>query len=275
MRFAVVHLEKDKNHRVHKSVPSLHASAEEIQDQENQTMGTRVLKSDSLAELLQAGQFNYEDLQRRCEVYLESVRQQARQMLLDAEAEVETIRQQAREAGKREGHATGLQQAENELAQRVQQQAGQLLQQRVSGVLGGLKQATAQIEQERQQVLARWEQRALQLSLAIAEKLIHQQLDAHPELLAKRVEDILQLALGGSRTVVRLPAADLERVGPQLQELLELTRHQAGVELIQDDRLSTGDCIVETDQGRIDARIETQLNRIVQELFGPTNELTS
>lgn len=238
-------------------------------------MGTRVLKSDSLSDLLQAGQFNYEDLQQRCEVYLENVRQQARQMLLDAEGEIEAVRQQAREQGKQEGLVQGLQQAEQELTQRVQHQAGQLLQQRLNGVLGGLKQATAQLEQERQQVLARWEQRALQLSLAIAEKLIHQQLQAHPELLVKRVEEILELALGGSRTIIRLSPADLERVGPHLQEVLDLTRQHAGVELIPDDRLSAGDCVVETDQGRIDARIETQLNRIVQELFGPADELTS
>ncbi|HBN74806.1 MAG TPA: hypothetical protein DD473_03075, partial [Planctomycetaceae bacterium] len=73
---------------------------------------TRVMKSNTISEALAGGQYNFEDLQVRCENYLESVRQQARQMLLDAQEEIEQLKQEA----KAEGHQLGLQQGLQEAA---------------------------------------------------------------------------------------------------------------------------------------------------------------
>jgi len=229
---------------------------------------SRVLKSGSGAELLSADQFNYEDLQLRCENYLDSVREQSRKMLLDSKAQIEKERVAAIEAGRQEGLAKGLQQAEQQLQKQIQQQAEQLVKQRLQKVLPPLKAAADRLEAERQQCIARWEQQGLELILAIAEKLVHERIGQHPEQTAARVAEVLNLTLGSANIRVRLNEADLQATESHLETLTNSLQQKASVELIGDATLGPGDCIVETEHGQIDARISTQLERIAAELAG-------
>lgn len=232
------------------------------------SMNSRVLKSDSVGELLVAGQFNYEDLQARCEAYLESVRRQARQMLLDAQQEIERAREAAIAQGRQAGLAEGLKQAESQIQQQVLREAEQQSKDRLQTVLPLLHTAAKQLQGEYQQARARWESQALELVLAIAAKLTHRQLSLSPELVCHRIDEALQMGMGSPRVVIRLAEQDLRSLGPQLEVLVETVRQQSRVELLADGRLSPGDFLIETDHGRIDARLETQISRIASELLG-------
>ncbi|WP_237226830.1 FliH/SctL family protein [Rubinisphaera sp. JC750] len=229
---------------------------------------SRVLKSGSAAELVSADQFNYEDLQARCENYLDNVREQSRKMLLDSQAKIEQERKAAVEAGRQEGLAKGLQQAEQQIQEQVQKQAEQLVKQRMQKVLPALAAATEQLENERQQCIARWEQQGLELVLAISEKLVHERLGQNPGQITVRVAEILNLTLGSSRLRIRLCESDLKNAAEHLEVLTSSLQHKANVELVGDPDLQAGDCIVETEHGQVDGRISMQLARIAAELAG-------
>ena len=229
---------------------------------------SRILKSETVAEIVAAGQFNYEDLKLRCDHYLDSVRAQARQLLLDAQQQIEQSKKQATEQGHAAGVAQGLQQAEQQIQQRIKKQAEQILQQRLDQLTAPLQQATRQLQQERQECVSRWDNQALELICALVEKLVHKHIELDPAVITDRLHELLQLTIGSSQIRVHLAQTDLDRVGPDLEQLLQTVRQRTQVELVGNAEFQPGDCFIQTESGTLDARITTQLERIVNELGG-------
>ena len=59
---------------------------------------------------------------------------------------------------------------------------------------------------------------------------------------------------------------------PKDPELLSKLRSIEEVELTEDEEISPGGCVLRFGSGQIDARIETQLDRIAEELLGQKDE---
>ena len=82
------------------------------------------------------------------------------------------------------------------------------------------------------------------------------------------VSAALQLSAGSRRVEVRLHPADL-----QLLTSDQALSTSSGLStlsdelLVADETLERGDCLVQTTDGRIDARLETLLDRITTELL--------
>ncbi len=232
----------------------------------NQT--TKVLKAESLAEMSAVDQFNYEDLKKRCEHYLESVREKTRQMLLQAQEEVNQIKKQAAEQGRKEGIERGLQEAQKQNDQAIQKKAQQLVQKKIQNLVPLLQEASQNLEHEKQACLSRWESQAIELVIAITEKLVHRSLKLSPEIVRDRLEEILKLTVGNSQLSIRVAEQDLESLEEFRETVIKTLSQQAHVNLTADPNLNSGDVFVTTEHGVIDARIETQLDRIAEELLG-------
>ncbi len=228
---------------------------------------TRVMKSNTISEALAGGQYNFEDLQVRCENYLESVRQQARQMLLDAQEEIEQLKQEAKAEGHQLGLQQGLQEAEKTSQEKVKQEAKTQVDKKLQTVLPGLKQAASQIHELRQDAEAYWQQQSIELVLAITRKLIHRSIGNDPTIVADRIKDVLKLVMGQSEIQLHVSEQDLEQLSDQLEQVTSRI-HQTKVQLIGQPDLASGECVVQMKYGEIDARIETQLQRIAEELLG-------
>ena len=69
----------------------------------------------------------------------------------------------------------------------------------------------------------------------------------------------LRRVVEGGTLRIRVNAEDLQTVRGNREELLTLVDNIRHVEIIEDRRVGAGGCIVETDAGSIDARLETQL----------------
>ena len=61
---------------------------------------------------------------------------------------------------------------------------------------------------------------------------------------------------------IRVHGNDLETVRTNRADLLTLVDGANHVEIIEDRRVEPGGCIIETNAGSIDARIETQLESV-------------
>ena len=108
----------------------------------------------------------------------------------------------------------------------------------------------------------------VELAIAIAAKLLRRQLDLRPENAAGMVATALQLSAGSRRVEVRLHPQDLELLRGD-QSLAVSSGLSALPEdlLVVDETLERGDCLVQTVDGRVDARLETLLERIAIELL--------
>ena len=192
---------------------------------------------------------------RQLEAPAGSVRDVA-DVLSAAHADAEQIRQHARAAGEAEGRAAGLAAARAEMEPSLHAIAG----------------AAQALEAARDQVIAELEHDAVALALRLAEQIVAGAIEVAPE----RIVDIAAVALRRIRdrqhvTLVVNPA-DLELVSDCVTRLQSELGGIEHLNVQSDRRVGRGGVLARTDEGEIDASIETQLARardVVAAELGP------
>lgn len=174
---------------------------------------------------------------------------------------------QAEQAGARKA------QAEKDAAEHSAAYALGLEEGRRAGLAAGAAQARAEAERiarcatEAEQALAAMGAglagRSVSLALAIARKLVGEEIAARPDAVLGAVKDALaQLPEGGDRVVLNLHPEDARVVGEQLSA--EIAR--GGWRILEDAQMTRGGCRLATAAGDVDATIEARWNHIAAAL---------
>lgn len=169
-----------------------------------------------------------------------------------AEAAAVRIHQEARERGFAEGHAAGVAAAEETLA----------------SARAALDAAVEGLSAVRSDFVAAAESRAVDLALALAEKVVGAALAADPALVCDVVAGALRRTTGRDGIVIELNPDDADLVGAWIDASAAGAR--VTVDLQADRRVGRGGCIVRTSEGAIDAQLPEQLaaaGEILREAF--------
>ena len=228
---------------------------------------TRLLKANAIRGLGSKIVFNYEDLRERCNVYVEKVRLETRNMIQDARIESDSIRKKVYEQGRQSGFQQGLRDAEEHIRSRAEELADQLAVEKLKTTLPAMQVAADLLVLEREKWMADWEKIAVQLSLAVAEKLLRSKLDAEPKISTEMIRGVLELATGTPHLTLKISPEDLEQLGDHAEEVIRSMASCGKVTLSADESISSGGCVIETQHGVINAEIENQLERIASELL--------
>jgi flagellar assembly protein FliH len=191
-----------------------------------------------------AAPFVFEALEPTGELVAAGVTPATRAAVIVAEAEARAaeIAAEARAAGFAAGRAEALEAAGRDLEE----------------TRSVLEATVAAVRDAQQAFVAEAERSAVELALAIAEKVVGAALDARPELVCDVVAGALRRVTERERLVVEVNPADVELVRPWL----ETAGLQAGhIELSPERRVARGGCVVRTAAGEIDAQIPEQLDR--------------
>jgi type III secretion protein L len=159
---------------------------------------------------------------------LSVAQEKARQIVEDAEREREAIRERARE----EGYAEGLRKWNEILA------------------------TTSQKAEELTKV---WEDTMLKLSVRVAEKIIGEQLKLRPETIVEIVKEVLQSVRFGKHLIIQVNEEDAPHVRPRIDRLKASLGVSNEVEIVASPSIPRGGCLIESELGVVDARLETQL----------------
>ena len=165
----------------------------------------------------------------------------AQQIIDAARAEAGALRAQAVESGRAEGVRLGRAAAAAELGPAV----------------AALGEALVQADALRDATVAQAEQRAAQLAVAIAEKVVAGALEIEPERVVDVVRGALRGLLDGDRIVVSVHPDDAELV-----RAAGLGSPEAPVEVFAERRVARGGAVVRTSVGEVDARIEHKLDAV-------------
>ena len=211
--------------------------------------------------------FNLNDIAEEARRIIADAHAQSQQILTDAADQAradaqQTIAQaqkQGHEAGLNEGRTTGHQQALEEARQefaRSTQQTTELLQ----NVL-------THFDHVKQQIIWQAEQNSVALALAIAEKIIKKAGLLSPEVTAENVRAALNLVNQTTDVIIRVSPQDLQN----LQQLTDAPdsafgRHQS-ITIEPDQSIEPGGCRIFTQQGEIDATLDSQITRIADQLM--------
>jgi flagellar assembly protein FliH len=183
--------------------------------------------------------------------FLERAREQGAALISVAREQAEAIAQSAREQGFEAGYNEGIGRAEKAVAERL-------------ALADSILAATRSAQEE---ALASAERDLVELAFEIAEKIVRQKVVADPDATIGVLEHALRKAYVRDGLTVLCNPADLERLMGASEQLQTRVGSLAGLTLIGDRRISQGGVVVRTDAGDIDATIESQLERLRDQLF--------
>jgi flagellar assembly protein FliH len=124
-----------------------------------------------------------------------------------------------------------------------------------------LSRTLEQFTEERRRYFEGVEGEVVRLSLAIAERVLHREVEMDPLLLAGAAKVALENVADRSGVVLRVSSSEVDA----WTERMGQTSHPP--ELVGDHNLSRGDCVVETRMGTIDLGIRAQLKEIERGFF--------
>ncbi len=172
---------------------------------------------------------------QRVESEITALHEEARQALEEARLQAQEIEEEARQRGEKEG-----------LAQCVEHLAA--------------------ARSEYKKLRSRAEHDMVTLAFHIARRLIGHAIEVQPEVVRDIVGEVLVTARGRQQILVL--------VHPEDRRELDANRHEYARELDgvpvhfeADPSLERGGCVIETESGRIDARLETQLEVLREALM--------
>ncbi|MCB2183836.1 MAG: hypothetical protein KQH63_17540 [Desulfobulbaceae bacterium] len=170
----------------------------------------------------------------------EEIRKESEAMIANANAEKERIEQEAYgkgfQRGEEEGRSVGQKALDEKIAQAVQ--------------------LIAALEQERTSVHKEYEGDLLALVKVMVDRLVGHEVSVNPLVIESCLRKALEHVVEDSAVMVHLHFDDLQRLKEMSLEDPSLLEGKNRIELVEDPTVSPGGCLLKTDFGEIDARLE-------------------
>lgn len=168
----------------------------------------------------------------------------------EATAEAEKIKTEAAGKGHAEGYRAGMEEARNE-AEKIRAEARTVL---------------ARAEEARREKLAGLKTEIRNLALEIAEKLVNRELELDPDAVLAIVEESIQLVSNRKYVVLWVHPGEKEACEKHRERLLGHLPPRAELQIMTDEAVGRGGCVVETDYGKVDARLSTRWQALLKSI---------
>ncbi len=150
-----------------------------------------------------------------------------------------------------------------EQGQRVGQE---LAEKKLEPVTNRFEEATRDLNELRSKIIRRSERNIVDLALEISQKIIQRELSLDPEILVGMIRSALAEFEGQDEITIRVRPDDHQYLSTAKSRLVE---GESGIKkiLIQvDESISEGGCVIEAHFGKVDLRIDKQLEEIAREM---------
>ena len=109
----------------------------------------------------------------------------------------------------------------------------------------------------------------LEISVEIAQKIIKREITQNPELILDSILDVMKhISKEESKITIKLNPSQADLVRSEIPEYISSLGVEAKITVIGDDSISEGGCILNTNNGIVDASIDTQIDIIKEALKG-------
>ncbi len=203
-------------------------------------------------------------LHAEAEALLSSARAEAAEMMEDAGAQAEALREAAWQEGFFAGSAEARAAVEAEL--RAEWAARQ------DALRRELDEIASEIGAARAKLWQSQESEMVALSLDIARQVIKTEVAQNPAVVQAVLANALRRITDKDNVRVRVSVSDAPRVKEGREDLMEIVDGLRSLEIVEDRRVGDGGCVIETNAGTIDAKIETQIAEVARALGVLENE---
>lgn len=168
-----------------------------------------------------------------------------RNLISRAQEEAETIK----ETAAKEGYRAGIEQAESDII--------------------ALRSKIAEFVCAKKEVFEYIAPDILEISVDIAQKIIKNEVTQNPEIILDSIIDAMKnISKDESKITIKLNPLQVDLVRTELPEYISSMGIEAKITVIGDDSIAEGGCILNTNNGIVDASLDTQLDIIKEALKG-------
>ncbi len=215
---------------------------------------------------LQADEHN-DSLEKEVSEILNSANNESAQIIREAENKSREIYAQAQDKGYKDGFDEGYERGLDEGHEKGRQQG-------MDTANGMIEEALA-IKQKaletKEQIVKEAEAEVIRIVIEIARKVLGDQMRIDRETVLGPVRKALEKCAFSNKVIMKVSPHDFDIIEMSKHKLLTEIEGITQLEIMVEDTLPQGSCLMETDAGYIDSGIEVQLNRIersFRELLG-------
>jgi flagellar assembly protein FliH len=128
---------------------------------------------------------------------------------------------------------------------------------------GVVSEVRGQMESLREEALAE----VVELAMAMAERVTKRAGLVDPNVLAENLREAMKLVVRSSELRIAIHPSQFEALKGMVASLQIEWPALAGAEVVGDETVTPGGCRVSTSQGRVDADLKTQLDRLAERLI--------
>ena len=182
---------------------------------------------------------------------LETAQKQAGEMIADAEKKVAEIVDAARKEGFSEGRDAGFEEGRAE----------------VDRLIEHLHSIITNAIEKRNQIIDQTETQIIDLVLLISQKIIKVISENQKNVVINNVIQALRKLKSRGDVVIRVNLEDVKLTSDHVKDFMRMVENVRSITVMEDSSVDRGGCIIETDFGRIDARISSQFKEIEEKIL--------
>ena len=168
-----------------------------------------------------------------------------RNLISRAQEEADTIK----ETAAKEGYRAGLEQAESDI---------NALRAKIADFISAKTEFFEYIAPD-----------SLEISVDIARKIIKKEVEQNPQVILDSIVEVMRtISKEESRITVKVNPLQADLVKTELPEYISSMGVEAKITVLPDDTIEEGGCILNTNNGIVDASLDTQLDIIKEALKG-------
>jgi flagellar biosynthesis/type III secretory pathway protein FliH len=133
---------------------------------------------------------------------------------------------------------------------------------RVDPLIDSLNQTLLQLETIRKEIHQAIEKEVVRLALSIAKKIVCHEVKTSEETVVCVAREALSRVENPAKIKIKLNPADLQFIQDTKSQLSHFLHNAASIRFEAEDSIQSGGCVIETDMGNLDARIEKQFQAI-------------
>ena len=191
------------------------------------------------------------ELLSQAEEQLAAARLEAERIMMSAQAEIEFAKRSAIEEGEEEGYNEGLAKATAE----IEEMKAQIQEERLK------------LHQEYEQLVDELEPRFVKMITDIYEQVFRVELKDRSQIVSHLIANTMRKSDENKSFIIRVSPDDYPHVDTNRDKIrTEAAVGQVHIEIIKDQTLTSGDCLIETGGGVFDAGFDTQLTGLNEKL---------
>ncbi|MFW6437600.1 MAG: FliH/SctL family protein [Armatimonadota bacterium] len=130
----------------------------------------------------------------------------------------------------------------------------------VQAILGGFA-------RQRRELLTELQPYVVRIAVEVARRIVQRELRTDPGMVSRTVRSALEQVAMASETRVRVHPLDAQVLQSTIRDIVQAPDEAAALQIVPDGSIERGGCVVESDRGIVDARLQTQFEEVQARLL--------